>query len=378
MTNPQDNPKTPPQPTPFDSSTPPPPSTTPKPRLRRVKMLARKTVASGDLSKKLNEKLNESPVQDSESNSNFESYKSSSEGEGHGSFDFEKAQESPSKVSSSLIENLENRFVLVGPIRDVELPEVRRSGGKKKSEKEKESEGDCGDERGKGKVVVDHSPAADLSVAAICGVVQENVEESGKKLVGSGSGKAVKGLVNLSAQGDEPGSSTEETLADLLKKVGASYNPKKRRTSTQKAPSSPKPSRKRKAYSPTPTETSLPKERATRSREKVTTVKVQTPKLKKSKTASKKSSSVSEATEPSLAKRTRSAVKSKQVRVSEDEEWSEEEEDESDGEQDKLAKFGKRKSLKGRLLKDLVEPGMMRLVDALAAQGWKDMVLQMD
>nr|XP_009785529.1 PREDICTED: flocculation protein FLO11-like [Nicotiana sylvestris] len=174
MTNPQDNPGTPPQPTPSDSSTSHPPSTTPK--LRRVKMLARKIVASGALSRKLNEQLKAIQTQDSDSNSNFESY---------------------------------NLLV-------------------------------------KGK---------DL----------ENVEESGKKLGGSGSGEATEGLVNLSSQGDEPGSSTEETLADLLKRVGASYDPKRRRFPTPKSSSAPKLSIKRKASSPTTTETSLPKGRATRS-----------------------------------------------------------------------------------------------------------------
>ncbi|XP_070005731.1 uncharacterized protein [Nicotiana sylvestris] len=272
MTNSQDNPGISPPPTPSSSSTPPPPSTSPKPRLRRVKMIARKIVSSGDLSKKLKEKLQASQVQDSDSNSDSESYKSTSEREGPGSSDSEKAQESLSKVSSSVIENLKTRFVLVGPIRDVVLPELRRSGGKKKSEKEKEREDACCDERGKGKRVVDHSPTADLSIPTICRVEQESVEESGLKSGGSGYGEAAEGLLNLSTQGDEPGSSTEETLADLLKK------------------------------------------------DTVTTVEVQTPKPKKPKTSSKKSSSVFEAAEPSLSKRTRYAVKSKQVRISEDEE----------------------------------------------------------
>ncbi|XP_070029218.1 uncharacterized protein [Nicotiana sylvestris] len=271
MTNPQDNPGTPPHPTPSNSSTSPPPSTTPKPRLRRVKMLARKIVAFGAFSRKLNEQL--------------------------------KAK---------------------------------------------------------------------------------NVEESGKKLRGSSSGEVAKGLVNLRAQGDELGSSTEETLADLLKKVGASYDQKKMRTATPKSPSAPKPSKKRKTSSPTTTETSLPKGRSTRNRVKHSESDLQKalaespsggsynsggsdPQAQKAQDSSKKSSSVSEAIEPSLAKRTRSVVKSKQVRVSEEKEWSGEEESESDGEQDKLAKFGKRKILKGKLLKDLVEPGMMILVDALAA-----------
>ncbi|XP_019239330.1 PREDICTED: uncharacterized protein LOC109219347 [Nicotiana attenuata] len=248
MTNPQDNPRTPPQPTPSDSSTSPPPSTTPKHRLRRVKMLARKTVASGALSKKLNEKLKASQVQDFESNSDSESYKSASEGEGPGSSDLEK---------------------------DVELPEVGRNGGKKKSAKEKERE--------------------------------ENVEESGKKSGGSGSGKAAERLVNLSSQGDEPGSSVEETLADLLKKALAESKKKR---------------------------------------------------MDKGKGKVAESSEAVEVEE--MEQRTRSAVKSKQVRIFEDEEWSgEEEKGESEDEQDKLAMFGKRKYLKGRLLKDLMEPGML-------------------
>ncbi|XP_070004899.1 uncharacterized protein [Nicotiana sylvestris] len=392
MTNPPDNPRTPPPPTPSNSSTPPPPSTSPKPRLRRVKMLARKTVASDSLRKKLNEKLKASQTQNSDSKSDSKSYISATEGEGHWSFDSEKTQESPSK--------------------NVELLGSRRSGGKKNSEKEKEREGACGKEGGNGKRVVDHSPTANLHVPAICGVEQERVEESGKKSGGSNSGEAADRLVNMSTQGDEHGSSTEETLADLLKKVGASYDPKKCRTPTLNAPSVPKPSKKRKASSPTTTEFSLPKGRTTRSRvkqsesdlqkaiaeskkkklakekgkvtessedveveemeqvhqEEVQPVEVQTPKPKKPKTSSKKSSYVSKAAKPSLDKRTRSVVKGKQVKISEDEEWSGEEV-EDDSEQDKLAMFGKKKILKGRLLKDLVEPRIMRLVDAFVAQG---------
>nr|XP_016490428.1 PREDICTED: protein ENL-like [Nicotiana tabacum] len=237
MTNPQDNPGTPPPPTPSNSSTPPPPSTSPKPRLRR----------------KLNEQLKASQAQDSNSNSDSESYKSASEGEGPGSSYSEKAQESPSKVISSVTENLENRFILVGPIRDVELPELRRIG--------------------------------------------EIIEESGKKLGGSGSGKAAEGLVNLSAQGDEPGSSTEKTLADLLKKG-----------------------------------------RATRSR-----VKQSESDLQKALAESKKKR---------MDKGKGKVVESSEaVKVEEMEQVHQE----------------KVTIVEGKLLKDLVEPGRMRLVDALAA-----------
>nr|XP_016440264.1 PREDICTED: protein TonB-like [Nicotiana tabacum] len=143
MTNPQDNPGTPPPPTPSNSSTPPPPSSSPKPRLRRLKMLTRNTVASGALRKKLNEKLKASQAQNSDSNSDSESYQSATKGEGPRSSNSEKTQESPSK--------------------NLELPGSRRSG--------------------------------------------ERVEESGKKSGGSGFGEAAEGLVNLSTQRDEPGSS---------------------------------------------------------------------------------------------------------------------------------------------------------------------------
>nr|XP_016434128.1 PREDICTED: uncharacterized protein LOC107760568 [Nicotiana tabacum] len=226
---------------------------------------------------------------------------------------------------------------------------------------------------------------------AICGVEQERVEESGKKSGGSNSGEAADRLVNMSTQGDEHGSSTEETLADLLKKVGASYDPKKCRTPTLNAPSVPKPSKKRKASSPTTTEFSLPKGRTTRSRVKQSESDLQKAIAEsKKKKLAKEKWKVTESSEdveveemeqvhqeevqpvevakPSLDKRTRSVVKGKQVKISEDEEWSGEEV-EDDSEQDKLAMFGKKKILKGRLLKDLVEPRIMRLVDAFFAQG---------
>ncbi|XP_070011068.1 uncharacterized protein [Nicotiana sylvestris] len=316
MTNPQDNPGTPPQPTPSDSFTSPQPSTTPQPRRRRVKILARKTVATGELSKKLNAKLKASQAQDSENSD--DSFKSTSEGEGTGSSDSEKAQNPPSKVRSVLVENLDNRFVLVRSVMNMEMPESRRRGGKNKSEKEKESEGVSSDVRGKGKEVDESSPTSKM------------------------------------------------TLADLLKKADASYNPKKRRTSTPKAHITTKTTKKRKATSPTTTEIPLPKGRTTRSKlkqsedelqkamaeskkkimdkgkakvaepvetvdvdrmdpihqdEHVTVnVEVQIPKPKKTTASSKKSSSVSKAVEPSfLAKRTRSAAKAKQVNITEEE-----------------------------------------------------------
>ncbi|XP_019230875.1 PREDICTED: uncharacterized protein LOC109211759 [Nicotiana attenuata] len=323
MSNPQDNPDTPPQPTSSDSSTPPQPSTTPHPRRRCVKMIARKNMTTGALSKRLNAQLKASQAQESEHSD--DSFKSASEREGTGSSDSEKIQTSPFEVRSVLVESVENRFVLVSSVRNVEMPELRRRGGKNKIEKE-ESEGASCDVRGTGIEVVDSSPTSKMVRPAICGTEDEIVGESGKKTGGSGSGEAVEGLVNLSSHVDEPGSSIEETLANLLKKVGASYNPKKRRTPTPKVPSTTKNTKKRKANSPTTAEILLAKGRATRSMVK--------------------QSERSKAAEPLLSKRTRSAVKNKQVRIGEDEEWSGEEESDSDCEQDKLAKISACQSAK--------------------------------
>ncbi|XP_070017619.1 uncharacterized protein [Nicotiana sylvestris] len=255
------------------------------------------------------------------------------------------------------------------PLRGLNLVEVE-------VKRKKKREGASGDERGNGKE----------KVLVIYGGVEEE---------GSGSGEAAEGLVHLSKQQDEPGSSVEETVADLLKRVGASYDPKKHKASTQKAPTTSKPTKKSKMLSPKTTKAleeskkkkkEKGKAKAVESsevaeeeeeeeeemelvhQERGTTVEVPTPKPKRAKASSKKSSS-----EPYLAKRTRSAVKGKQVKITEAEE-----EEESEKEEDRFVIFGRRIFLNGRLLRDLDEPGMRRLVDALAAQGWKDMVLEMD
>ncbi|XP_009763249.1 uncharacterized protein [Nicotiana sylvestris] len=220
MTNPQDNPGTPPPVSPSNTSSFTPPSETPKPWFRRQKMLARKTIASGALRKVLNEKLKasqrkESPTQEYDSSSESEAFISASEGEEHGSSDTAKIQETPGEVSScvvlsTVVENVENRFVLVGPVKDIKGAESSKSGG-------------------------------------------------GNKSRGSGSGEAAEGLVHLSKQQDESGSSVEETLADLLKRVGASYDPKKCKASTQKAQTASKPTKKSKMSSPKPIVPSVPK-----------------------------------------------------------------------------------------------------------------------
>nr|XP_016445708.1 PREDICTED: protein gar2-like [Nicotiana tabacum] len=146
--------------------------------------------------------VKEIPAPKSDYSSESESFQYVTEGDGHGPSGFEKTQESPS-----------------------------------------EREGACGEDGGKGKG----------AVLAICGVAQDRLDESGVNSGGSGSGEAAEGLVHLSKQRDEPVSSTEETLADQLKKVGATYDLKKRKATTTKTPNVPNPSKKRKASSPTTT-----------------------------------------------------------------------------------------------------------------------------
>ncbi|XP_070005240.1 protein pxr1-like [Nicotiana sylvestris] len=314
MSNPQDHPGTPPPPSLSNSSSSTLPSVSPKLRFRRQKMLARKTIASGAMRKVLNERLKasqvkESPAPKSDSRSESESFQFATEGDRHGSYDFEKTQESPSEVKRSL--------------------------------KKKKKEGACGEERGKGKG----------AFLAICGVAQDRLDKSGMKLGGSGSGEAAEGLVHLSKKRDKPVSSTKETLVDLLKRVGASYNPKKRKATTPKAQNALEESKKRKKDKgkrkiAESSEAIEEEEMELVHQERGTTVEVPTPKPKKPKTSSKKSSSVPVAAEPTLAKRTRSAVKAKQTKVSDDGDWSgeEEDDDESEKEKDKLAILAEEKT----------------------------------
>ncbi|XP_019246321.1 PREDICTED: uncharacterized protein LOC109225969 [Nicotiana attenuata] len=196
-----------------------------------------------------------------------------------------------------------------------------------------------------GKRVVDSSPTSDKGKMAICGAGSDNIEESVKKTGGSGYGEAAEGLVNLGQKEDEPGSSVEETLADLLKKVGDNYNPKKKRTSMTKSPGTARTNKKRKVAPSDTIEIPPIRGRATRSQLKQNEeviqkaleeskkkrmdkgkkkvgepveavdvdemdlvhqdedenaeVEVQTPKPKKAKTSTKKSTPMSKFAEPS-------------------------------------------------------------------------------
>ncbi|XP_070054153.1 uncharacterized protein [Nicotiana tomentosiformis] len=201
-------------------------------------------------------------------------------------------------------------------------------------------------------------------------------EESLREKKGSGSGEVAEGLV--------------------------SYNPKRKKCSRVKIPRTARANKKRKTASSIPVETPPIRGRATRSqkkqskaelekaleeskrkaaakgnkkvvepveavkieemnlvlcdKDKVEEEEVETPKTKKRKSSKKKSPSKTKSAEPStLAKRNRSAIKSRKGEESEEEE-------EIDDEQDKKEKFGKITILKGRLLRDLEEEGMVMLL----------------
>ncbi|XP_070003438.1 protein PXR1-like [Nicotiana sylvestris] len=93
-------------------------------------------------------------------------------------------------------------------------------------------------------------------------------------------------------------------------------------------------------------------------------VEVVTPKAKKIKNSKNKSPSKTKSAEPStLARRTKSTIKSRKVKLEEEEDS--EEKEEPNAEKDKIVKFGKRTILKGRLLRELEEEGMMMLLEKL-------------
>ncbi|XP_070025570.1 CAX-interacting protein 4-like [Nicotiana sylvestris] len=216
---------------------------------------------------------------------------------------------------------------------------------------------------------------------------------------------------------ESAGIDESETLADLLKKVTERYNPKKKGSSKAKTPSTARENKKRKVSPSITVEIPPTRGRSTRSQKKhneaeleksleesrrkavakgkkkmsepveavdidemnlvlqdedeTEEVGVLTPKPRKAKTSSKKFISESKSVEQStLEKRTRSTVKSRKVK------FVEEEEDDSDAEKDKLAKFGKRIILKGKLLRDLEEEGMVLLLEKLQLQSWKDTVFR--
>nr|XP_009629519.1 uncharacterized protein LOC104119656 [Nicotiana tomentosiformis] len=307
------------------------PSTTPISIKGRFKMLARKVVATGEQIKKINEQL-----------------KPATEGEETVSSEIEQVTSGPKITSEVIFEvaaNLENRFVLVGTMARVETTE-------------------------------------------------------------SGKIDKIEAMVVWS----------EESIGEeenLLRRGSDSYNPRKKKSSRVKILGTARANKKRKAASSIPVVTPPKRGRATRSKKKrseaelekalkeskrkatakgnkkvgepieaveieemglvfhdeeeAEEVEVVTPKAKKIKTSTKKSPLKLKSAEPStLAKRIRSALKSRKLKVVKEEES--EEEKESDAEKDKMVKFEKRTILKGRLLGDLEEEVMMMLLEKLQLQ----------
>ncbi|XP_070044877.1 uncharacterized protein [Nicotiana tomentosiformis] len=306
MTNPSENPSSSPQET---TSIPTiTPSTTPTSK-KRVKMLAHKVVMGRAQIKKINEKFK--ARKEEEPQKSDESFKSSTEGEETVSSKTEHVSSGPKVTHETISEvaaNLENRV-------------------------KKESKGVRSAVRGKGKRVADSSPTP-VRLTKDTGAMVVWEEKSG------GEDESVQKI-----GGNEPGSSVEETLADLLKKVSQSYNPKKKRTSKAKISGTARANKKRKVAPSDSAENPPTRGRATRSQRKqneadlqkaleeskrkavakgkkkmaepveavdidemdlvhkdkhvIEEVEVQTPKPKKAKTSTKKSISKSKSAEPS-------------------------------------------------------------------------------
>nr|XP_009797252.1 PREDICTED: eukaryotic translation initiation factor 5B-like [Nicotiana sylvestris] len=285
-------------------------------------------------SKKRNENLKAS--REEESQKSDESFKSATEGEETVSSETDQVMSGLKITPETIPEvatNSETRFVLKGTMVGVETTKLGKVG---------ES----------GAMVVWSEEFA-------------GEEKSVREIGGSGSGETAEGLVQLGKENvEETVPFEQETLADLLKKGN----------------------KKRKTASSIPVETLPTRGRATRSQKKQSEAELENAlEESKRKVVAKGKKKVVESVEviaideidlalwdeeetrdvetksvePStLAKRTRSVLKSRKVKIV-DEEWSgeeeEEEEEESDIEKDKMVKFGKRTILKGRLLRDLEE-----------------------
>ncbi|XP_070053979.1 protein pxr1-like [Nicotiana tomentosiformis] len=231
----------------------------------------------------------------------------------------------------SIAENLENKFVLVRTMVGIETTKSGKISGKDKKKNENESEGDQGVVRGKelkflellGKIRREKLPLLSLwklllQEEGLQGVRRSRVTELEKALEESKRKVVAKGKKKVG----EPVEVVEiEEMVMVL-----------------------------------------------RDEDKAEEEEVATPNTKKRKTFKKTSPSKKKSAEPStLAKRTRSTIKSRNVKEVEEEES--EDEEETDQEQNKKEKFVKRIILKGRLLRELEEEGMAMLGEKLQLQG---------
>ncbi|XP_070041206.1 uncharacterized protein [Nicotiana tomentosiformis] len=213
---------------------------------------------------------------------------------------------------------------------------------------------------------------------------------------GSGDTTATEGLVRLRKRFQEPIQSRKEPIHDLLQKVSDSYNPrKKKKTPTTRGITTRSQKKKNEANLKKALAESAKKvvakekkkvgenetiqiegmDLALHDEDEVKEVKVVTPSAKKRKTSKKKSLEKSIEKEGSaLSKITRSARKLRKVQIVEEES----EKEKTSEEKDKVVKFQKRTILKGRLLSDLEEEGMVLLLEKLEIQDWTDVVLQLE
>ncbi|XP_009598846.1 uncharacterized protein [Nicotiana tomentosiformis] len=144
-------------------------------------------------------------------------------------------------------------------------------------------------------------------------------EESVREKGGSGSGEAAEGLVRMRKRFQEPVPSALE---------------KSKRKAAAKG--------KKKVVEPVEAVEIEEMDLVLRDEDEAEEMEVVTPKANKIKTSTKKSVSKTKSAGPSiLAKRTRSTLNSRKVKVVGEEEGSEEEEQESDAKKDKMVKIGK-------------------------------------
>ncbi|XP_019252849.1 PREDICTED: uncharacterized protein LOC109231659 [Nicotiana attenuata] len=284
------NPSSPPKgtsPTPSDT-----PSTTPISKKGRVKMMARKDVVGGEKTKKINEKLKAS--REEEPQKSDESFKSATKGE-------ETVSSKSEQVCSSWIyAGVETTESGKGEETDGEKQSVRETGGSGSGEVAERSE--------------------------IPGTARANKKRKDVSSIP---------VETPPTRGRPTRSQKKQNEAELKKALEES-----KRKADAKG--------KKKVVEPIEAVEIDEMDLVLRDEVETEDVEVMTPKAKKVKTSSKKSVSKTKSVEPStLAKRTRSALKSRKVKIVEEEEWSgevEEEEEEYDIEKDKMLSLGREPS----------------------------------
>ncbi|XP_070003528.1 uncharacterized protein [Nicotiana sylvestris] len=295
-------------------------------------MMTCKVVVGGEQIKKINEKLKAG--REKEPQKYDESFKSATEGEETVPSKTEQVTSGPKftpQIISEVATNLETRFVLVGTVAGVETTESGRVGGKNKKRKEKESEGAQSTMRGMEKGAVDSSPTPvgltkESGAMVVWGEESAGEKESVREIGGNRSGEAAEGAnKKRKAASSIPVEipPTRERATRSQKKQSEVELEKALEESKRKVVAKGK----KKVVEPIEAIEIDEMDLVLRDEDETKEVEVVAPKYKKAKTSTKKFVSKTQSAEPStLDKRTRSDVKSRKVKIVEEEEWSGEEE----------------------------------------------------